>query len=222
MSQQINLVTPLLLVPKRYFSARAMLVALTSFMVLGAALATWVVRNVNRSSDTLAATMGQRSAEIAQLRQAVATAKVGTGKSVEQTQRELDQVSERLAARRQLLANMQHGVMSPGQGYSARLQWVAQTIPPVAWLTELRLDTDAIEVQGYTLEPAALNGWVAALARSPLLQGQQLMRIKVEDARVSATSASAGTAIVPDRRQAWAYSLTSAIPTPARPEGVTR
>ena len=66
-----------------------------------------------------------------------------------------------------------------------------------------------MEVVGFTQEPAALNDWVARLAQSPLLQGQQLARIKVERV-VAPPTASAVQARLP-----WAFTLASRLPSSA-------
>jgi Tfp pilus assembly protein PilN len=103
-----------------------------------------------------------------------------------------------MADRSRLLAELQQGLLAPGRGHAARLQLLAQTIPAQVWVTALRADAGHLEVSGFTLEPAVLNDWVARLARSPVLAGQQLARVKVERA--------------PGDRPLWAFSLGSAAP----------
>ena len=85
-------------------------------------------------------------------------------------------LSQELLARRSHLARMQarlsqlqRGVMAQGSGHAARLGWVASTIPPSAWLTQLKLDEERLELSGATLEPAMLNHWMDAHGQ-PLVQ----------------------------------------------------
>lgn len=78
------------------------------------------------------------------------------------------------------LQQLQRGVMTQGSGHAARLELVARTIPPTAWLTQLKLDDSRLELSGATLEPAALNVWLDELAASPLLKNQSLNAVKVE------------------------------------------
>ena len=115
---------------------------------------------------------------------------------------ELQTASETLQRPERLLAELQRGLLREGHGHAARLQLVARTIPAQAWVTEIRAEDLRLELSGYTLEPAALNGWMARLADSPLLEGQQLSAVMVERAE-----AAAGTA------PRWAYALvTSVVP----------
>ena len=102
--------------------------------------------------------------------------------------------------------------MRPGFGHSARLQLVAQSIPATAWVTEVLADPSRFEVRGFTLEPAALNDWVAKLAKSPLLAGQSLRTVQVES--VVATAASPGQARIEAAaggRPMWSFTLGSAV-----------
>jgi len=96
-------------------------------------------------------------------------------------------LAQELQARRQELSrlqlrlqHLQRGVMAQGSGHAARLELVARTIPPTAWLTQLKLDDSRLELSGATLEPAALNRWLDELAASPLLKNQNLNTVKVE------------------------------------------
>jgi hypothetical protein len=74
----------------------------------------------------------------------------------------------------------------------------------------VRADDLRLELSGYTLEPAALNSWVARLAESPLLEGQQLSVVKVE--RVNPETRSAGAAVAPAASgPLWSYTLVTAL-----------
>jgi len=123
-----------------------------------------------------------------------------------------------LVQREQLLAELKRGLLREGQGHAARLQLVAQSIPPQAWVTAIRAEELRMELSGYTLEPAALNGWMERLARSPLLEGQRLSVVKVE--RVAADGRASGvvpTAVAARAATAplWSYTLVTAQPAPA-------
>jgi Tfp pilus assembly protein PilN len=93
------------------------------------------------------------------------------------------------------LQQLQRGVMTPGAGHAARLELVARSIPPSAWLTQIKLDDNRLELSGATLEPAALNAWIDELASHPLLKNQSLNAVKVErmPAREGATRWAKGT-----------------------------
>jgi Tfp pilus assembly protein PilN len=106
-----------------------------------------------------------------------------------------------------LFEELQRGLFRRGWGHAARLELLARSIPAQVWVTEVKADDVQLDVSGFTLEPAALNDWVAKLAASPLLQGQKLTTVKVEN-----TSAVAGKA---GARPTWSFNLVSAVGKPA-------
>ena len=218
MPQQINLFTPVLLTQKRYFSAQTLLQTLAIFAVLGGGLAAYGVWSLQSAKLALQATSAARAPELASLRTAVASYKLGTESSGLGLERQLQAARAQLKERQNTLAELRRGLMAPGQGHSARLQWVAQSIPDPVWVTQVRGDAQQLEVAGFTDEPAALNDWVARLAQSPLLHGQQLTRVKVERAELAsgaglARSAQPASAPVVGRARApWAFTLVSVLP----------
>lgn len=125
---------------------------------------------------------------------------------------ELQTRQTQLQQREQVLAELGRGLLRDGQGHAARLRLVAQTIPTEVWVTEVRADERQMEVQGYTLEPAALNQWVARLGAHPSLQGHALSALKIE--RVGAAEApkmepgTAGAA-ASRARPSWSFTLVS-------------
>ncbi len=219
MPQQINLATPVLLTRKRYFSARALVQALAIFVLLGGALAAYGVWSLNTATRALAATVQGQVPELANLRSAIAANGKASESGVQGLEQQLREARLQLKERQATLLELRRGLMPAGQGHSARLQLVAQTIPPQVWVTQVRADQSQLEVSGFTQEPAALNDWVAKLAQSPLLRGQQLARIKVE--RVGLPAEAGGPVVVPaalgiagavPARLPWAFTLASALP----------
>ena len=225
MPQQINLCTPVLLKQKRYFSAQTLLQTMAVLAVLGGGLATYGVWSLQSAKLALQTTSSVRAPELASLRTAVASQNSGMDSSGPGLDRQLLAAREQLKERLNTLAELRRGLMAPGQGHSARLQLVAQSIPDQVWITQVRGDELQLEVAGFTDEPTALNDWVAKLAQSPLLQGQQLTRIKVERAELapiaglarSAQTASAPAPVVVPARAPWAFTLVSMFPPASRP-----
>jgi Tfp pilus assembly protein PilN len=195
MPQQINLSTPVLLAQKRYFSAQTMVLSLLVFLVAGLAMTAYGLWSLQGLTTSLQATLSTRQPELARLREAVARGRADAGADDKQVAQQLQAARDRLNARQMVLAELQHGLLAPGRGHSARMQLVAQTIPPQAWVTAIQADGTQFEVRGFTQEPAVLNDWVGQLARSPVLAGQQLARVKVERA--------------PGERPLWSFSLGS-------------
>jgi len=204
MPQQINLSTPVLLAQKRYFSAQTMVLALLVFVLGGGAMSAYGLWTLTTVTKSLQATLATQDPELKRLRVTVAQSRAAVGVDDKQLTQQLLVASNLLAERGRQLDELQHGLMAPGRGHSARLQLVAQTIPPQAWVTAIRADSTHLEVSGFTQEPAVLNAWLAQLARSPVLAGQQLAAAKVER--------------TPGARPLWAFSLGSAVsPREARP-----
>jgi Tfp pilus assembly protein PilN len=197
MPQQINLSTPVLLSQKRYFSAQTMLVSLLVFVLAGGGMTVYGLWSLQGITQSLQAALAAQTPELARLRAAVAKARTQDGADDKRVAQQLADARVQLAERQRVLADMQQGLLAPGRGHSVRMQLVAQTIPPQAWVTSLRADATHLEVSGFTQEPAVLNDWVARLARSPLLADQQLARVHVQRA--------------PGDRPVWSFRLASAV-----------
>lgn len=209
MAQQINLLNPIFLTQKRYFSASTMAQALGVFLLLGGLLSAywaWTLYSLTAGYEQSVAT-NQR--EITRLRTAIQLNRSNAAPADAAQLKTLQTEQALLQQRELLLRGLKQGLLREGYGHAARLQLVARSIPPQAWVTEIRADEVRLELSGYTLEPAALNGWVARLAESPLLEGQQLSVVKVE--RVSAEGRAAGAAPVPAvSGPLWSYTLVTA------------
>lgn len=221
MPQQINLSTPVLLKQKRYFSARTMLLSLAVFVLLGGALTAYGVWSLNSATTALQATLDAQAPELASLRNAVVRAPPTGAAGDQALAQELQAARTQLLERQAALLEWRRGLTAAGQGHSARLKLVAQSIPPQVWVTNLRVDESLFEVQGFTEEPAALNAWVAKMASSPLLRGQQLARVKVEHAPTTlpgSVARSTAPAGAPAVRPVWSFTLASAA-TPAAAAG---
>lgn len=211
MPQQINLCTPILLTQKRYFSAQAMLLSLAIFLVFGGGLSAYWVRSLKLASEGFRQTLATQSRELTSLQSALAQGKAGVAPVDAALTQDLRARRTELPQREKLFEELQRGLFKPGWGHAARLQLLAQSIPPSVWLTEVKADEVQLDVSGFTLEPAALNDWVGKLAASPLLEGQKLTTVRVENSSV------AGAGTTPPR---WSFNLVSAIGKPAAAAGV--
>jgi Tfp pilus assembly protein PilN len=229
MPQQINLCTPILLTQKSHFSAQTMVQALAVFMVLGGGLCAYWVWSLNVASEGFKKTLATQSRELEGLQSAIAKGKASAGPVEATLTQDLQGRRTELLQREKLLEELQRGLFRPGWGHAARLQLVAQSIPAQVWVTGVTADQVQLEVSGFTLEPAALNDWVAKLAESPLLKGQKLSTVKVENASAATIKAVVGTAVsalsaassaVPSApRPVWSFSLVSAMGMPSAVAG---
>lgn len=233
MAQQINLCTPILLTQKRYFSAQTMVQALAVFVVLGGGLCGYWVWSLNTASEGFKKTLATQSGELERLQAAIKHGKAGVGQVEAAVTQDLQNRRAELLQREKLLQELQRGLFQPGWGHAARLQLVAESIPPQVWVTEVKADDGQLDVGGFTLEPAALNEWVARLAASPLLQGQKLATVKVENASAATIKEASGAAasVLPAAppaktstkpgvpRSVWSFSLVSAVGKPVAATG---
>lgn len=217
MPQQINLCTPILLTQKRYFSAQTMAQALAVFVVLGGGLCAYWVWSLNSASDGFRATLAKQARELESLQAAIQQGKASVGPVDATLTQALLAGQTDLLQREKLLQELQRGLFQPGWGHAARLQLLAQSIPAQAWITEVKADENRLDVSGFTLEPAALNEWVNRLGASQLLQGQELITIKVENARASAPVSSDAPV---NSRPMWSFNLVSALGKPSVAAGV--
>lgn len=176
MPQQINLLTPILLTPKRHFSAQALLQACGLLLLAGAAAALWLHQQDRRAEAQQQTFIAQLTAE----RQALQVAQAGLPARADAAslQQQLLPLEAGNAARRALLQSLSEG--TDGQRHSDLLTLVAGSLPEAAWLTELRYAPGRVEIVGGTLDTSVLRPWLGRLASHPLLAGQTLTALRVE------------------------------------------
>lgn len=215
MSQQINLLTPILLAPRRHFSALAMLQATGVLLVAAAALSGWLQLTDRRAERQHQQLLAQFAAERHALQVARAgLPPAGDPAALEQQWRALTAGNTERADLLQAVS----GVAAPGLRHSDLLQWVARTLPDSVWLTELRWAGGRLELVGGTLDTAALRPWLTRLSTHPLLAGQSLQALRVEQLGAGASEpthppllASADLESLARSRQAvWSFRAISA------------
>ncbi len=217
MAQQINLCNPIFLTQKRYFSASTMAQALGVFLLLGGLLSAYWAWTLQSLGEGYQQSVANNQRELTRLQAAIQVIRANAAPANAAQLQELQARQAELQQRELLLRELKRGLLREGHGHAARLQLVARSIPPQAWVTEIRADELRLELSGYTLEPSALNSWVARLSDSTLLEGQQLAVVKVE--RVDAAGARASPSAAAPLRGAggsplWSYTLVTAL-TPA-------
>jgi Tfp pilus assembly protein PilN len=207
MAQQINLYSPILLQPKRYFSALAMLQALAALLLGLLALGAWVETATAQQRRELATTTTAQSADRQRL-QAELGAKPAAPKDTSALEQELVQTRQAVQDRQRLLSDL----ATPGSTNSraALLRVIAQTAPEKLWLTEVRLAEGRLELAGISLQPEQLRPWFALLLSQPAMQGLALRTVVVE-----AAESDTGTAQGRDPR--WSFRMVAQ----ARPDAQT-
>jgi Tfp pilus assembly protein PilN len=219
MAQQINLCAPILLTQKKYFSAHTMAASLGVFVVLGGLLLAVWTWNLQAAAAQYQSTMEAQTRDVANLQAALARNKAAAQPVDAALSQQLEARKLQLVQRQALLAALQEGGQVPGNAHSDRLRFLASTVPSPVWITGVSLATGKFQVAGYTLEPAALNDWVARMATHPLLQGLQLSDVQVKSVTaakpVGAPPAGSGTASTPVNTQGrplWSFELVNTRP----------
>ena len=213
MAQQINLHTPILLQPRKRFSAVAMARALLTLAFALGLLGTWMSlqhRTLKREGEQ---TEARQKAEHLQLSASLATLTKGHDRGT--LEQQLRGLQQDITTQRQTLAELERGRAQPGWAPSDLLALVARTVPPPAWVTELKFSPERIEISGMTLEPPALQAWITQLSQSPALRGRPLAEVRVEAAG-RAGSGLRGTAQAEALRptalpsgQGWAFRIAA-------------
>lgn len=223
MAQQVNLCAPILLTQKKYFSAHTMALSLGVFVVLGGLLTAAWVWNLRAVGANYQTTMDARTREVATLQAALERNKAAAQPLDAGLERQLEARQQYLAQRRALLVALHEGALEPGNAYSDRMRFLASTVPAPVWVTGVALATGKFQVEGYTLEPAALNDWVARMATHPLLQGLQLSDVQVKSATSPRPATAVAAAVAPPSggaRPVWSFLLLNTRPVAAAPKGV--
>lgn len=196
MAQQINFYTPILMTPKRYFSAFAMLQALLALALGLLAFAVWAEWSTDKLRREGAVAARAYQAEKQRLTQALAGRPVARDTAA--LQLELTAARKALQDKQLMLDELAPAADAGGASRAELLHALAQTVPEPVWLTEVRLGEGRVEVAGMTLQPEALRPWLDRLAALPALEGLTLRAVKVERSVTSAGS--------PDT---WTFRVTS-------------
>lgn len=220
MPQQINLCTGLVKTQRQRFTARTMLPALGVFMVLGGVLSAAGVWSLEQAAAGFRQTNEAQFAEIKNLQAAITQSRANANPVDPVLVQQLQDRRASVLQREKVLLELQQGMFHAGEGHSDRMLLVARSIPAPAWVTSVKVDSGRFEVAGFTLEPGALNEWVARLAASPLMRNLKLSTVTVENtvaARLAVPAAVSGSASVAAGKSAaprpvWSFSLVSAEP----------
>lgn len=220
MTQQINLLAPILLTPRRYFSALAVVQATGLLVVAGALVAVWLQRTDARAQQA----HEQLLAQLATERQSLQVAQAGLPPATDPAALE-QQLQSLRAGNAQRAAWLQSlgPDAAPGRRHSDLLSLVARTQPQEVWLDSLRWSGGQLELSGGTLEPARLKPWLGQLADHPLLAGQALQALRVErlqarlagDRGTPLLASPEADALTRTALPVWAFRVLSAPNPPA-------
>ena len=210
MPQQINLLDQVRVAQKRYFLAPAILKSLSFLLLVGGFWSSDWLSSMETEGDLVKQSMAVQSREIVsaqgsiELRKKYDKARSALVQELEASRRELLQEEQTARQRHQ-------GLLRPGWGHAARLRLVAQSIPAQVWVTTMSINQGKFKIEGFTLELAALSEWAGALTANPLIEGQKLSSINLQEA---------GKAKFKTSRPVWSFNLVSTISEPSAKSAV--
>jgi Tfp pilus assembly protein PilN len=158
MPQQINLFSPVLLAPRHHFPARTMAFALGLWIGALLALAAFATWRTQVLSSELGQTAQRHAAERTRLTQAQSVRLAALGDPAA-LQEELARARARLDERRALLEELDGASVESSP--TRLLAELAEGLPAPVWLEEIRWAPGHVELAGHTLQPEALQAWLA-------------------------------------------------------------
>ena len=218
MPQQINLLTPILLAPKRYFSALTLVQASGLLVAVGLVAALWLQQRDRSAEAQHQALLAQYATEKQSLM--VARAALPAPMDAVAVQQQLLPLEAGNTERRALLQAL-GGDGAVAHRNSDLLALIAQSLPESAWLSELRYSPGRVELIGGTLDTGVLRPWLARLAAHPLLAGQELTALRVERLGTPGTESSnnpllvRGSPLAAAGMPVWAFRVVSSPVQPA-------
>lgn len=177
MSQQINLVNPLLLKKRYAFGLREMGLALGLLVV--AALAWGGYLNYQAGTlEKLATQQETRQAEAQQEldRLSAAAARPASALLSERVKAAQAQVAQREA----LLALLERTIDTSSTGFAARMRALAHGSVDGVWLNGFTLSPDYVELQGSALQAGLLTNYIDRLGRQPPFAGMKFSGLEAE------------------------------------------
>lgn len=180
MSQQINLFNPAFLPQKKILSAPMMGAAL---LVLVAGIAGLnVVLRAQTARMQAEADLGATELARKQARLASVNAEFAPRKKTAEIDAEIAQADARLAGLRHVSGVLQRGELGSTDGFSGYFQAFARQSVPGLWLTSITIAGQDIGIQGRTLDPALVPGYISRLTQEPLLQGKSFASLQIKQA----------------------------------------
>lgn len=179
MSQQINLLNPLFLSQRKYFSAVAMLEAL-GLLLIGLVSAS-VYLTVERGRLAKEVQDTARLHKVQEARFKTLSFELSPDRMQQELDTGLKAVEQQIAAHRTLLSQLDAGVSGPSAGYTSLLQALSRQTLEGLWLTAIRVEagTQQISLQGRARSEELIPPYIARLGRESLLKGKSFEKLEL-------------------------------------------
>ena len=211
--QQVNLLNTGLIPKRESFTARHILVwSIIALMAMGV-LGWWTSVETGKLRREVAANAARLAAD-----SAVALKPRLPGGEVAPTPQEiaaLEQAWQSMKSQRDARQGardlLKRGLASTDDGPSALLRRIATTLPDAAWLTEVRVAGERIDLAGKSLDAAAIDAWLEQLRTSGFLADKPMPTLRIE--RTDAPAPSGGVLPV------FVFGIAAALAVPFAEEG---
>lgn len=186
MSQQINLVNPLLLKKRYAFGLREMAYGVGFALVLALAWSAWLYsRAVAAEARATGREAQQAEAEQTFDMQAAAAARPPSKLLAERARA----AGVRVAEREALLASLGTAGSEAATGFASRMRALAHGRVDGVWLNAFTLAPDYVFLEGSTLEAARLSAYLEQLGRQAPFAGVSFSAVQAAPARADAGAA---------------------------------
>lgn len=180
MSQQINLLNPLLKKQPNYLSLLTM-VQLIGFTFLGSMLfygyAAYQARQLNMQFDE-----GTKRFEAERARMIILEAEFSPAQTNEALQGEILKVEKDLATQAELIEALKSGEGGNTVGYSEYMRAFSRQVVQGLWLTSFKITGDASEISmnGAALNPELLPVYIQRLSKEKIMQGKTFSTLQIQ------------------------------------------
>lgn len=220
MSQQINLIDPLLLRQRHVLGLREMLIVLAGVALLALAWAGYLAWRASATEARAAAMEARQAAAQAELDRLMAQATRPTSALLRQR---IATAEGQVKARETLLAALGSTLDTSSGGFSPRLVALARSATPGIWLDGFTLAADHVELRGGARDAATLTVYLERLGRQPPFAGMKFNTLRAAAAESAAPGAAAAQPVAPaaDARPALpphlAFTLVAGKPAAGTP-----
>jgi hypothetical protein len=197
MSQQINLLNPLLIKQRDWLNARMMALSVLAVTLLMCLMYFWMLYQDRQSVDEQRAV----AARLSSLKDALTQAELShTPRPPDKRLLERVTAAENaLQARQQLIAYLQGGGAGAPGGFSGYMQAFSRQSARGIWLTGFLIDNAQrqIQISGRAMQPELVPQYIAGLGREPLLKGQAFADLNMATVEPAQPEASGEHNVVP-------------------------
>lgn len=181
MSQQINLINPAFLRKKTHFTLMTMCQGLV--MVLAGALLLYAygVYQVSELDKQTGQSTRRLNAEQASL--AAYSAGYSPQMAKQLLENELVQLEKKAAEAAMLTETLSSGEGSNTSGYSEYMRAFSRQVLPGLWLTNFKLNTSGISLEGGALAPELVPGYIQRLGRESVMKGKNFSNLQIKPAK---------------------------------------